>query len=114
MPRYLAAQRRGNFGTVSKVQAKFLPHHGRGRNVHPVNFNKEIFLHFNLPPLHIMKKNLIPKVVKYKVEIERKKFVSKTQRKSKLKFGVLSSSVGNFRVKEEEALHLPLALFKNL
>ena len=112
IPRYLAAQRRGNFGTVSKVQAKFLPHHGCGRNVHPVNFNKEIFLHFNLPSLHIMKTNLIPEIVKYKVEIERKKFVSKTERKIKLKFDVLSSSVGNFKVKEKVALHLPLTLFK--
>ena len=25
--------------------------HGRGRNIHPVNFNKEIYLRFNLHPL---------------------------------------------------------------
>ena len=24
-------------------------HHGRGRNLHPVNLNKELFLQFNLP-----------------------------------------------------------------
>ena len=80
--------------------------------MHPVNFNKEIFLHFNLPSLHIMKTNLIPEIVKYKVEIERKKFVSMAERKSKLKFGVLSSSVGNFKVKDALHLHLPLTLFK--
>ena len=25
--------------------------HGRGRNIHPVNFNKEIYLRLNLHPL---------------------------------------------------------------
>ena len=88
-------------------------HHGRGRNVHPVNFNKEIYLQFNLPPLHIMKKKLIPEIVKYKLDIERKNFLSKTMRKSMLKFGTLSSTVGNFRAKEEEASHLPASLFDN-
>ena len=86
-------------------------HHGRGRNVHPVNFNKEIYLQVNLPPLHIMKKKLIPEVVKHKLDNERKEFLSKTMRKSKLKFGNLSSTVGNFRVQEEEASHLPVSLF---
>ena len=86
-------------------------HHGRCRNVHPVNFNKELFLRFNLPPLHVMKKRLIPDVVQVKLQEEKKMFVSKTARKGMLKFGNLSSSVGNFRVKEEEASHLPLSLF---
>ena len=79
--------------------------------MHPVNFNKEIYLQFNLPPLYIMKKKLIPEVVKHKLDIEKKKFLSKTIRKSMLKFGTLSSTVGNFRVKEEEASHLPVTLF---
>ena len=74
-------------------------HHGRGRNVHPVNFNKEIYLQFNLPPLHIMKKKMIPEVVTHKMNSERKKYLSETQRKSKLKFETLSSSIGNFRVR---------------
>ena len=88
-------------------------HHGRGRNVHPVNFNKEIFLQFNLPPLHIMKKQLIPEVVQIKLLNERKKYVSQTDKKwiTKLKFGKLSSTVGNFREREEEAAHLPVSIF---
>ena len=80
-------------------------------NVVVVNFNKESFLRFNLPPLHVMKKRLIPDVVQVKLQEEKKMFVSKTARKGMLKFGNLSSSVGNFRVKEEEASHLPLSLF---
>ena len=59
-----------------------------------------------------MKEKLIPAVVKEKLETENKKFVSKTLRKSKLKFGSMSSSIGNFRVKEEENSHLPLSMFK--
>ena len=58
-----------------------------------------------------MKKKLIPEVVKHKLDIEKKKFLSKTLRKSMLKFGTLSSTVGNFRVKEEESSHLPVTLF---
>ena len=37
---------------------------GSGRNLHPVNLNKELFLRFNLGPLHVIKVNLIPQVVK--------------------------------------------------
>ena len=37
-------------GSIMKI------HGGRGRNLHPVNFGMDIYLKFNLPPLHIMKK----------------------------------------------------------
>ena len=43
-------------------------HRGRGRNLHPVNFSKEIFLKFNLPPLHHLDKTFIPTLVKKKIE----------------------------------------------
>ena len=80
-------------------------------NFHPVNFNKEIFLRFNLPPLHVLKSTLIPEVVKEKVENERKEFLVKSKA-SRLKFTVTSASVGNFRIKEEENSHIPVSLFK--
>ena len=35
----------------------------RGRNTHPVNFEKEIKLRFNLPPLHILNSKFIPELV---------------------------------------------------
>ena len=85
-------------------------HGGKGRNVHPVNFNKELFLKFNLPPLHVMKKTLIPLVVEEKIEVEMKDYVTRTTRKEKLKFISWSSSVGNYRLKEE-ASHLPIGMF---
>ena len=96
--------------TVGSVMAI---HHGHGRNVHPLNFNKEIYLNFNLGPLHILKVTLIPAVVKEKLEIEKKGFVSKTSRPKMMKFGTLSSSIGNFRVAEERKTHLPLILFRS-
>ena len=40
-------------GSIMKI------HGGKGRNPHPVNFAKEIYLKFNLPPLHIMKKSIV-------------------------------------------------------
>ena len=84
---------------------------GSGRNLHPVNLNKELFLRFNLGPLHVIKVNLIPQVVKEKVDNERKEFFTKTTQKSLLKYDCLSASVGNFRKKEEESSHLPVSIF---
>ena len=86
-------------------------HHGHGRNIHPVNFNKEIYLRLNLPPLHTMKKSLIPSIVMDKIDVEGKEYVSRTTRKEKLKFAQLSASVGNFRLREEDKSHLPISIF---
>ena len=74
---------------------------GQGRNLHPANFSKEIFLNFNLPPLHIMKQKLIPEVAKDLVLNEKKVFQTKS-RPGTLKFAELSASVGNFRKNEEK------------
>ena len=59
-----------------------------------------------------MKKQLIPEVVQIKLINERKKYVS-TDKKwiCKLKFGKLSSTVGNFGEREMEAAHLPVSIF---
>ena len=37
-------------------------HGGRGRHLKPTNFNKEIFLNFNLPPLHILMQSFIKRI----------------------------------------------------
>ena len=58
-------------GSIMKI------HGGQGRNLHPANFSKEIFLKFNLPPLHIMKQKLIPEVAKDLVLNEKKSFPDK-------------------------------------
>ena len=58
-------------GSIMKI------HGGQGRNLHPANFSKEIFLKFNLPPLHIMKQKLIPEVAKDLVLNEKNSFPDK-------------------------------------
>ena len=92
-------------GSIMKI------HGGQGRNLHPANFSKEIFLKFNLPPLHIMKQKLIPEVAKDLVLNEKKVFQTKTL-PGELKFAELSASVGNFRKNEEKNSHLPTSIFK--
>ena len=85
-------------GSIMKV------HEGKGRNLHLVNFSKEIFLKFNLPPLHIMKKKIIPEVAPNLIWNETKA--------RPLKFDELSASNGNFRKSEEDNCHLPISNFQ--
>ena len=72
-------------GSIMNIQL------GSGRNLHPVNMNKEMFLRFNLAPLHVLKSSLIPEVVKDKIENERKTYFNKTNQKSMLKYESLSA-----------------------
>ena len=84
----------------------------RFRNLEPVNFSKEIFLRFNLPPLHVLKLTFIPaiarKLMEYK-EFHRR--LEGTRRQGKLKYINSSASVGNFRLKEEQHSRLPVNFF---
>ena len=86
-------------GSVMKIAT------GKGRNLEPINFSKEIFLCFNLPPLHILKRTFIPELAR---EFSKKKqFFRKCANtfpsyQAKLKFINVSSSLGNFRKREEE------------
>lgn len=85
----------------------------KGCNLHPVNFSKELQIAFNSPPFHIMKQSIIPYVVD-KLLSEGKEFKRKldgSNRKSKLSYPI-SASLGNFRKKEEEDAHVPIAFFK--
>ena len=83
-------------------------HNSRGRNLHPVNFAKELFLRFNLPPLHNLLTTYIPTIVAQKLE-EDTQYYRKLEysRSDKLKFKAMSASIGNFR-KEERKSHIPL------
>ena len=89
---------------MSLAQARF-------RKSEPVNFAKEIYLRFNLPPLHILTVTFIPAIVKKLLFF--KKFFRKCDgiREDKLKFPNVSASVGNFRAGEEENSRLPLKYF---
>ena len=63
--------------------------------------------------MHILKKTLIPEIVKEKLEVEQKEFMSKHSRKNQLKFGNLSASIGNFQESEEKKSHIPISMFKS-
>ena len=93
-------------GSIMNIQL------GSGRNLHPVNMNKEMFLRFNLAPLHVLKSSLIPEVAKDKIENERKTYFNKTNQKSMLKYESLSASIGNFRKAAEERSCLPANVFE--
>ena len=82
---------------------------GRGRNIHPVNFNMEIYLRLNLHPLQ---EGIIDFRSRETQVSGRKEVISQTARKDKLKFGQFSYSVGNIRDKEDASSHLPVDSFK--
>ena len=90
----------------------------RGRNTHPVNFEKEIKLRFNLPPLHILNEKFIPDLVNEIVVLKGKEYFRKgdSQRQSsrKFKYTTTSEAVGNFRKLKENTFskHLPSDFFK--
>ena len=79
-----------------------------GRNLQPFNLDKEIFIKFNLPPLHKIG-NFVKKVAKDWRSRGDKQFF--TKKRSNLKLTELSSSLANFRQKEEEFPHFPVDLW---
>jgi hypothetical protein len=86
-------------------------HKGRGRNLHPVNYAKELYLRFNLGPTHILAEHFIPEIVEIKTEEENKSYFTKAPL-AKLKYDAWSSTIGNFRVNEVEKCHLPCDFFQ--
>ena len=87
-------------------------HGGKGRNLLSFNFSKEIYLNFNMPPLHVMKSTIISKLAKYLVEKEKKEYSRRTHM-SRWLYTTLSATVGNFRKSEEKKSHTPLNIFNN-
>ena len=88
---------------------------GKCRNIHPINFSKEIFLRYNLPPLHILKKKIIPEIVNFLAGEKGKEFIRRgdgfDQQKRKFTYQATSASLGNFRKNEETVSHLPVSMF---
>ena len=76
-----------------------------GRNVRPENFNKEIYLRFNLPPLHLLMDNFIPDICREEIDVRKKCYIRKgeniAEQLRKFKFDNVSSTIGNFRDAEE-------------
>ena len=77
---------------------------GTGRVLYPENYANEIYLRFNPPPLHNLQESFIPQLVNS--ELAKKRFFRKgevTQRQQgKLKYASTSSTIGNFRAKEDD------------
>ena len=98
-----------SIGSIMKISK------GKNRNLEPINFSKEIYLCFNLPPLHILKISFIPELVRELRKV--KKFFRETAKGPasyirKLKHHDSSASLGNYRSREESRARLPLEFFK--
>ena len=76
-----------------------------GRNFFANNFAREVFLHFNLPPLHSLMQKFIPMILD-EVEKKNKQYIGRDEgilRQTRtFKYAEISSSIGNFRNKEHE------------
>ena len=77
-----------------------------GQILHPSNFAKEIFLRFNLPPVHTLVHNMVPDLLSHELFDKKKEFIRRAdsdhRQLRKLNFPSTSASLGNFRRKEEE------------
>ena len=75
-----------------------------GRYLNPQNFNKEIFLRYNLPPLHTLT-GFIEDILQDELA-NKKEFIRKAdsdpRQARKLNFKSMSSSIGNFRSSERD------------
>ena len=84
----------------------------KGRNLSSANFSKELQLSSNMPPLHILKVNIIPEIAK---DLRKTHYFFRKLEQTKssmLKYQYLSASVGNFRKKVEEKAHIPVNIFQ--
>ena len=85
----------------------------RGRNTHPINFEKEIKLRFNLLPLHLLKETFIPELEDEMVDVKKMEYFRKgdsvRSMNRKYKYTTTSSAIGNLRQLKEAgcANHLP-------
>ena len=83
-----------------------------GRNLQPFNLDKELYIRFNLPPLHKLQ-DFVKFISKSWREIGDKEFYIKKRRAtSRLNLTNLSSSLANFRSKQEELSHFPVSLWE--
>ena len=83
-----------------------------GRNLQPFNLDKELYIRFNLPPLHKLQ-DFIKDIASSWREVGDKQFYIKKRRAtSRLKLTNISSSLANFRSKQEENSHFPVSLWE--
>ena len=83
-----------------------------GRNLQPFNLDKELYIRFNLPPLHKLQ-NFVKDIARSWREVGDKQFYIKKRRAaSRLKLTNISSSLANFRSQQEETSHFPVSLWE--
>jgi hypothetical protein len=93
------------------VGSMMVTHGGKGRYLQPVNFSVEMYLRFNLGPLHLLN-GLCKKIVR-----DRQKECIRKSEKSKRLDRLISrnsAAVANFRKKQEEKGKLPSEIWKDI
>ena len=85
-----------------------------GKNLFPDSFAREVFSHFNLPPLYLLMEKFIPEMVLEEIKKKNKEYIRRghgvLEQTRKFKYPELSSSIGNFRSKEHEKFKSTLIL----
>ena len=98
---------------LAETVGSVMTHHlgsGSRNTLLPVNLNCEIFIRFNLGPLHLVD-NLVKTVVMRRVDDDQASYKRRLdgKRPDKLKgLGICSSSIHTFREEEKKKAHLPL------
>ena len=77
-----------------------------GRNLQPQNLGKEVFLKFNLPPLHQLG-NFTSELARQWRETKTGMY-RKGMKRSGLKMNEISSTIENFRQRTEEKSYTPI------
>ena len=87
--------------------------YNRGRNVHPVNFNKEICIRYNLSPFPILMENFLPEIIHDISNV--KDFFRKGDHNNRYvrnyKYSHCSASFGNRKSKNLEKCHVPPSFY---
>ena len=83
-------------------------HAGSNRHLQPFYYNIELYLRWNLGPLHLLK-NLVKEVY----EKEKKNYIRRTTDPNKLKTKdiAISSGIGSAQTRSEEKSHLPASFW---
>ena len=98
---------------LAETVGSVMTHHlgsGSRNTLLPVNLNCEIFIRFNLGPLHLVD-NLVKTVVMRRVDDDQASYKRRLdgKRPDMLKgLGICSSSIHTFREEEKKKAHLPI------
>ena len=87
----------------------------KGRNLTSSFFSRELIIAFNAPPLHILKKKIIPQIrdefMKEMTFVRKMDNARLSRQYSKLKFADLSATLGQLRKNQENQSHVPVDFF---